>query len=100
MTGCIATARTVGPSGGGGLARAGRAKLRTDLTHPATAAEPAGCYCARCCPEPLTDIEAQRALRHVSNQDAVAYARGDVTVVRLRGCDECGGWVPTFTEVA
>ncbi|ETB43739.1 MULTISPECIES: hypothetical protein [Mycobacterium avium complex (MAC)] len=50
----------------------------------------------------MTDIDAQRALRHVSNQDAVAYARGEVTVVSLRGCDgdDCDGWVPMFTEAA
>lgn len=102
MTGCTATARPIGPLGGGGLARAGRAMLRADLTTPADPATPGGCDCARCRPEPLTDIDAQRALRHVSNQDAVAYARGEATVVSLRGCDgdDCDGWVPVFIETA
>ncbi len=51
-------------------------------------------------PVPLTDIEAQRALRHVSNQSAVAYARGEVTVVGCHDCHGCGAWVPTFIEAA
>ncbi|KUH86301.1 hypothetical protein [Mycobacterium sp. IS-1556] len=96
MTGCTA-ARTVGPAGCGALTRTGRSRLRADLT---TAAEPGGCDCARCNPPPLTDIEAQRALRHVSNRDAVAYARGELSLVSMYGCDDCGGWVPTFTESA
>lgn len=95
VTACTA-ARAVGASGGG-LARAGRARLRADLTAPG---EPVGCDCPRCCPPPLTDIEAQRALRHVSNRDALAYARGELSLVSLYGCDDCGGWVPTFTESA
>lgn len=82
---------------GGGLARAGRAKLRADLTTPA---EPVGCDCARCCPPPLTDIEAQTALHHVSNQDAVAYARGELSLVSQYGCESCGGWVPAFHQTA
>lgn len=95
VTGCA-----VGIPGGGELARAGRAKLRADLTTPTTPSVPGGCDCARCCPPPLTDIEAQQALRHVTNDSAVAYGRGEVTVTSLHGCDECGGWVPTFTAVA
>lgn len=78
---------------GGGLARAGLAKLRADLT---AAAEPVGCDCARCCPPPLTDIDAQRAMRHVSAQQAVAYARGELSLVSRYGCESCGGWVPAF----
>jgi len=89
MTACAVSA----PSGGE-LARAGRAKLRDNMTQPA---EPVGCDCAQCCPPPLTDIEAQRALRHVSNQHAVAYVLGELTLVAYQGCDDCGGWVPTFT---
>jgi hypothetical protein len=46
----------------------------------------------------LTDIEAQRALRHVSNQQAVAYARRELAVVSFQGCDSCDGWVPTLIE--
>ncbi|POX88383.1 hypothetical protein C3473_27255 [Mycobacterium kansasii] len=100
MTGCAA-ARAVGPAGCGALARTGRSRLRADLTTAAAArAEPVGCDCPRCCPPPLTDIEAQRALRHVSNRDALAYARGELSLVSLYGCDDCGGWVPTFTESA
>lgn len=96
MTACTA-AHAVGPAGCGALARVGRSRLRTDLTAPA---EPVGCDCARCNPPPLTDIEAQRALRHVSNRDAVAYGQGELSLVSLHGCDDCGGWVPTFTESA
>lgn len=99
MTDCAA-GRTVGPAGCGALARTGRAKLRADLTTPTAPAEPVGCDCARCCPPPLDDIEAQRALRHVSNRDAVAYARGELSLVSLHGCDDCGGWVPVFADVA
>lgn len=82
---------------GGGLARAGRATLRADLTAPA---QPVGCDCARCCPPPLTDIEAQRALRHVSDQDAVAYATGRVELVSCIDCPSCAAWVPTFHQTA
>lgn len=98
MTVCTA-ARAVGTPGGG-LARAGRAKLRADLTAPTTPSVPGGCECARCCPPPLTDIEAQRALRHVSNRDAVAYGQGELSLVSLYGCEVCEGWVPTFTDAA
>jgi hypothetical protein len=82
---------------GGRLALMGRVKLRADLTAPA---ETSGCDCARCSPPPLDDLQAQRALRHVSNQNAVAFARGEVTLVGCRDCADCGGWVPTFTEAA
>lgn len=95
MTVCTA-AHAVGAPGGE-LARAGRTKMRAALTHPA---EPVGCDCARCSPPPLTDIEAQRALRHVSNRDAVAYAQGELSLVSLHGCEDCDGWVPTFTDAA
>ncbi|MFA1701644.1 hypothetical protein ACDT10_01870 [Mycobacterium intracellulare] len=61
---------------------------------------PGGCDCARCCPPPLTDIEAQRALHHVTDEHAVAYARSEVAVASLYGCEDCDGWVPTFTKVA
>ncbi len=80
---------------GGGLALRGRAKLRAEMTAPG---EPSGCDCGRCSPPPLTDIEAQAALRHVSNADAVAYAQGRVTLVSFYECDDCEAWVPTFTE--
>lgn len=81
---------------GGRLALEGRAKLRAEMT---TAGEPSGCDCPRCCPPPLTDLEAQAALRHVSNADAVALALGQVKLVSYTGCENCGAWVPTFTEV-
>lgn len=81
---------------GGRLALRGRAKLRAEMTAPA--AEPSGCDCGRCSPPPLTDLEAQSALRHVSNADAVAFAQGGVALVSYCGCPECGSWVPTFTE--
>ena len=54
-------------------------------------------------PPPLTDLEAQAALRHVSNADAVAFAQGLTTLVSFYDCDDCddcGAWVPTFTETA
>lgn len=79
-------------------ARTGRAKLRTALTQ---AAEPGGgCDCARCCPPPLTDLEAQRALRHVSDHQAVAYARAEAVLAGCHDCPDCGAWVPTFMEAA
>ncbi|WP_137146936.1 hypothetical protein [Mycolicibacterium sp. CR10] len=85
------------PVSGGGLARVGRAQLRADMTRPC---EPGGCACARCSPPPLDDIEAARALRHVSNADAVAYAPGQLTLTSYWGCEGCGSWVPIFTEAA
>ncbi|BBY84704.1 hypothetical protein [Mycolicibacterium tokaiense] len=80
---------------GGRLALLGRAKLRAEMTTPG---ESAGCDCPRCCPPPLTDLEAQAALRHVSNADAVALALGRVTLVGFYLCESCGGWIPSFTE--
>lgn len=81
---------------GGELAQRGRAKLRTALTQRAA---PCGCGYARCRPEPLTDIEAQRALRHVSNRHAVAYALGEVVLVgsttataAAAGCRRSSRW--------
>lgn len=75
-------------------------KLRADLTAPTTPSVPGGCDCAGCCPPPLTDIEAQWALRHVSNRDAVADARGELTLISMYGCQDCEEWVPTFTDPA
>lgn len=83
--------------GGGELARVGRAKIRTDMTQSAA---PGGCGCAKCRPEPFNDIEAQRALRHVTNQQAIALALGQVTLAGYRDCEDCGAWVPSFIEVA
>ncbi|WKG01380.1 hypothetical protein [Mycolicibacterium sp. HK-90] len=80
---------------GGRLALLGRAKLRAEMT---TAGETDSCDCPGCCPPPLTDIEAQAALRHVSNADAVALALGQVKLVGYYYCESCDGWVPTFTE--
>jgi len=88
------TCRSPGRAGGG-LALRGRAKLRAEMTTPA---EPSGCDCGRCAPPPLDDLEAQAALRHVSNADAVAFAQGLTSLVSFYGCDDCGAWVPTFTE--
>lgn len=82
-------------SSGGRLALLGRAKLRAEMT---TAGETSGCDRPGCCSPPLTDLEAQAALRHVSNADAVALALGQVTLVSYTGCESCGAWVPTFTE--
>ncbi|KKF01579.1 hypothetical protein EUA04_13305 [Mycolicibacterium obuense] len=100
MNGCTAARPSIGPSGGGALARVGRAKLRADLTTPTEPAPGAACDCPKCCPPPLTDIEAQQALRHVSNRDAAAYGRGELSVVSMYGCEDCGAWVPTFTDTA
>lgn len=83
------------PPSGGRLALLGRAKLRAEMT---TAGQTTGCNCESCCPPPLTDIEAQAALRHVANQHAVAFALGGITLVSYYGCESCGEWVPTFTE--
>lgn len=70
--------------------------LRTEMT---TTGETTGCPCGGCSPPPpLTDLEVQAALHHVSNQHAVAFAQGQVTLVSYYGCPECGSWVPTFTE--
>lgn len=71
---------------GGRLALLGRAKLRADMTAPAAD------------PPPMTDLEAQAALRHVPNADAVAFALGQVTHVGFGWCESCDSWVPTFTE--
>ncbi|WP_445168776.1 hypothetical protein ACTXG7_05285 [Mycolicibacterium sp. Dal123E01] len=81
---------------GGRLALLGRAKLRAEMTTPA--AEPRDCDCEGCCPPPLTDLEAQQALRHVANADAVAFALGQLSLVSYTGCPECECWVPTFIE--
>lgn len=83
--------------GGGELARAGRAKLRADMTQSAA---PGGCDCAKCRPEPFNDVEAQRALRHVTNQQAIALALGRVTLAGYRDCPSCDGWVPSFIVAA
>ena len=88
------TACRTSPSGGR-LALLGRAKLRAEMT---TAGEPSGCDCPRCCPPPLTGLEAQAALRHVSNADAVALALGQVTLVGYYYCESCESWVPKFAE--
>ncbi len=70
--------------------------LRAEMT---MAGETTGCDCGSCgCPPPLNDPEAPAALRHVSNADAVAFVRVLVTLVSYYGCDECGAWLPTFTE--
>lgn len=71
--------------------------LRAEMT---TAGETTACPCRRCLLPPLTDIEAQAALRHVSNGDAAAFARGEVTLVNYYGCESCGAWAPTFAEAA
>lgn len=76
----------------------GRAKLRAEMSAPADA-PPSGHQCPRCSPPPpLTDIEVQQALRHVSNADAVAFALGQVELVSFYGCQSCDAWVPTFTD--
>ena len=80
---------------GGTVALRGRAMLRAEMTAQGDGTR---CPCGRCTPPPLTDIEAQAALRHVSNADAVAFAQGQVALVSYYGCAECGAWVPTFTE--
>ncbi|WP_234791412.1 hypothetical protein [Mycolicibacterium mucogenicum] len=70
------------------------------MTSAGTPAESTGCDCGRCNPPALTDIEAQAALRHVSNADAMAFAQGLTSLVSFYGCDDCGAWVPTFTEAS
>ncbi|OPX12480.1 hypothetical protein [Mycobacterium sp. AT1] len=98
MTAPTSTACRTAPSGGR-LALVGRAELRAQMTTPG--AEPIGCQCPRCSPPPpLTDLEAQAALRHVSNADAVAFALGQVTLVSFSSCESCDAWKPRFTETA
>ncbi|WP_234898927.1 hypothetical protein [Mycolicibacter kumamotonensis] len=46
----------------------------------------------------MSDIEAQRAVRHVTSQQAVAYATGLATLVGCVDCEHCGAWIPTFIE--
>lgn len=88
------------PATGGRLALAGRALLRREMTTPAPEpTDPAACTCVGCCPSPLTDIEAQRALRHVSNIDAAAFARGELALIRYESCAYCEAWVPIFGEI-
>lgn len=83
----------------GSLARAGREKLRANLT-----ASPSGsvCRCARCEARnaPLGDIEADLALRHVSNREAVLYHLGAVTPNGMVECDRCRAWLPSFHPVS
>lgn len=82
--------------GGGALARTGRRKLREELTTPATTT---ATDCPKCAPAaPLSDIEAQRAVRHVPTAVAVAYATGLVEFVSCVDCPACGAWVPQFIE--
>lgn len=88
-----------GGNRGGTLARAGRRRLRDELTTPAPTATGPRCDCARCAPAaPLSDLEAQRALRHVPTAIAVAYATGLVEFVSCVDCPACGAWVPQFVE--
>ncbi|WP_201792999.1 hypothetical protein LIX17_06835 [Mycobacterium avium subsp. hominissuis] len=72
----------------GALARAGRAKLRDELTRPADGSG-AGCRCARCAArsQPFSELQADLALRHVSDREAVLYA---LDLVALGGAVECG----------
>lgn len=82
-----------------GAGQAGRAKLCADLT---ALADLVGCDCAKCRPGPLNEIEAQRALRHVSSQERRGGLRADdLVLVGFHGCtgDECDGWVPLFIWV-
>lgn len=65
----------------GRLARAARAELRAILAAP---------------PQPLTDIEAGYAMRHVTDRLAVLYHHGVVALGGLTDCHECGQWVPSF----
>lgn len=95
-----APARCSAPATGGRGALAGRALLRAEMTSPAPeSADPDACTCTGCVPPPLDELEAQRALRHVSNADAAAFGRGAVRLVRYEGCTDCGAWVPIFGEV-
>ncbi|MBS9532063.1 hypothetical protein KIH27_00510 [Mycobacterium sp. M1] len=81
------------------MARTGRRRLREELTTPAPATTTDGCDCGKCAPAaPLTDIEAQRAVRHVTSQQAVAYATGRVEFVSCIDCQSCGAWMPQFVE--
>jgi hypothetical protein len=81
------------------LARTGRRKLREELTTPAPTTATDGCDCPKCAPAaPLSDIEAQRAVRHVLTAVAVAYATGRVEFVSCVDCPSCGAWVPQFVE--
>ncbi|WP_235676049.1 hypothetical protein [Mycolicibacter arupensis] len=46
----------------------------------------------------MSDIEAQRVVRHVTSQQAVAYATGRTTLIGCVDCEGCGAWVPQFIE--
>ncbi len=83
-------------------ARAGRVKLRADLTASAADGAGSGCRCARCEARnaPLGDIEADLALRHVSDRDAVLYAVGAVVLGGMVDCERCRAWVPSFHPVS
>lgn len=82
---------------GGTLARAGRRRLREELTTPAPTTDELRCDCTRCAPAaPMSDIEAQRAVRHVPAAVAVAYATGQTQLVGCVDCEHCGAWMPTF----
>lgn len=99
---CIGPRRGAGVrtrSGGGHLARRGRAKLVADLTAETTGETP-GCDCDKCAQRgrAMTVGEAELAVAHVSAADAVTYARGHLAVVSFTGCQSCGGWVPAFID--
>lgn len=83
----------------GSLARAAREKLRADLTASPSGS---GCRCARCEARnaPLGDIEADLALRHVSDRDAVLYHLGAVVLGGMIDCKRCRAWVPPFHAVS
>ncbi|WP_051288884.1 hypothetical protein [Mycobacterium sp. URHD0025] len=88
------------PNGSGGrLAQLGRAKLCTDMTTPAAPEQLVGCQCARCAPPCWTAAEAEAAVRHLSNRQAVDYALERVAVSSFTSCDDCGAWVPTLIRV-
>lgn len=92
------TATAVYADPDGSLARAGREKLRADLTASLSGS---GCRCARCEARnaPLGDIEVDLALRHVTDREAVLYQLGAVVPGGMVDCERCRAWVPSFHSV-
>jgi hypothetical protein len=81
----------------GSCARAGRTQILTDLQQPY---EPNDCNCRKCWGRgrPFTDTEVAGVLDHVSDRIATLYALGKVDLGSFLGCEDCGGWVPSFTD--
>lgn len=81
----------------GSRARRGRERLRTTLTTPGTIE----CTCPKCTDRntPFTAAEAEHALRHVTDRQAVLYGLNAIDMGGHSECDNCYGWVPSFHAV-